>query len=52
MSEKFFVVYIVFWIKNGEKIVMFKRGGRYLEVSVDYFLFIINNVNFYDIGVY
>lgn len=42
----------VFWIKNGEKIDIFKSGDKYLEVIVEDLLLIIFKVNEYDVGFY
>lgn len=52
LYEEFFVIYMVFWLKNGRRLDIDGSRGKYLDFSIDDLLLIIFNVNKYDVGFY
>lgn len=45
VNKMFFVIKIIYWIKDGKKLEMEDGGEKYLEVNIRNLLFIICNVN-------
>lgn len=52
LYDELFVVNDVYWMKNGIKLDVLKSDGKYLGVNINDLLFIINNVNYNDVGDY